>query len=220
MTAYQPAHVLLGPFWARVARCSDSDVEQLNYFDAAQKHGLQPGQVPPVYNYGLAIIIGTSELYSFAGDRALSYSNQVVQASRLFTSGAELVVSYARDNGFPRYTPNPTTYKKFATPNVPLLLLVGTLDPQTENGLGAWFVDGLGANATLTTVPYAAHGTVGPSDPCVLQIATDYLLAFGTRPANTSCLASESAPDFEGSLSSTQEFSLASFGTSDLWNGM
>ncbi len=31
----------------------------------------------------------------------------------------------------------------------------GTLDPNTEYGLGPWFKNGLGANATLLTVPFS-----------------------------------------------------------------
>ncbi len=72
-------HVLLGPFWARVARCSDSDVEQLNFFDDFLGHGLVPSgsnQKPPEYNYGMAIILGVSELYSFSPN-PLSYEQQV-----------------------------------------------------------------------------------------------------------------------------------------------
>jgi len=62
MTASQYAHILMGPFWARVERCSTSDVEQLNFFNT-QRQALEPSAPkPPFYSYGLSIIIGASEV--------------------------------------------------------------------------------------------------------------------------------------------------------------
>jgi len=62
MTASQYAHILMGPFWARVERCSASDVEQLNFFNT-QRQALEPSAPkPPFYSYGLSIIIGASEV--------------------------------------------------------------------------------------------------------------------------------------------------------------
>ena len=144
----------------------------------------------------------------------------MAQTDRLFaTAGVEMLVSRARDvSKFPTYVPNAATYRKFASPTVPLLLLAGTLDPQTPHGLGAWYAKGLGENATLVTVPYAAHGTTNPDDMCVLHMVAEYLVAFGTKPANTTCLKGRHPPDFEGALPGTQDISLGAFGTADLWN--
>ena len=47
--------------------------------------------------------------------------------------GGQLVVSFARNvSKFPTYTPNPDTYLQFAIPTMPILILAGTLDPNTE----------------------------------------------------------------------------------------
>merc|ERR1712185_434472 len=62
-----PQHVVLAPFWARVGRCGASDVEQLNFFHAAQEAAAaQGGPAPPLYTYGAAVAIGASEVFSFA----------------------------------------------------------------------------------------------------------------------------------------------------------
>ena len=160
-------------------------------------------------------------MYSFAAPpKATIYNLQVAQTDRLFaTAGVEMLVSRARDVAkFPTYVPNAATYRKFASPTVPLLLLVGTLDPQTPHGLGPWYAKGLGQNATLVTVPYAAHGTTNPDDMCVLHMVAEYLVAFGAKPANVTCLKGRRPPDFEGELPATQKISLGAFGTTDLWN--
>ena len=159
-----PQHVVLGPFWARVQRCSESDIEQLNYYHSMQEASEPSGLEPPFYTYGISVAIGSSEVYSFAEApyMAATYDEQSFASQRTFaTAGVELLLSHARDvEGFPTYVPDPRTYRKFAQPTMPLQLLVGTLDPQTPYGLGPWFADGLGDASSLVTVPYATHGTV------------------------------------------------------------
>jgi hypothetical protein len=91
---------------------------------------------------------------------------------------------------------------------------------QTPHGLGPWFAAGLGANATLVTVPFAAHGTANPDDMCVLTMVADYLLAFGAAPANTSCLEGRLPPDFDGDLPATDQIARTWFGSAGLWGGM
>ena len=222
MAASQFAHVLMGPFWDRLSRCSASDVDQLNFFDA-YRQALEPsGPIPPAYNYGLSLLIGTSELYSYAVPPAapLTYEQQVAQSTRrLSSAGVELLVSYARDvSKVPLYPPHPAIYRRFAILKAPLLMLVGTLDPQTPHGLGRWFAAGLGPNTRLVTVPFAAHGTLNPGDPCVLEMVSDYLTSFGARTANASCLERRSPPDFEGLTKDVQGTARDAFGTDDLWN--
>jgi hypothetical protein len=97
------------------------------------------------------------------------------------------------------------------------LILVGSLDPQTPQGLGVWFQNGLGKNAKLVTVPYALHGTLDPSNPCVISIATQFFASQGAG-FDSSCLKSIQSPDFDGSEEEAQQISLQAFGTTDLWN--
>lgn len=178
-------------------------------------------QDPLDYSIGYAVNIGVSELYSFA-PTPLSYSQQVTQTARQMSDGsAQFVTSYASDvSSFPHYEVNPATYRTFASPNVPVLILVGTLDPNTENGLGYYFQSGLGSSATLLSIPYSAHGCISYDTPCVNSIALSFFVSLG-QSYNTSCLTTSpdyTIPDFDGVLQSTKDLSMQYFGTEFLWN--
>jgi hypothetical protein len=78
------AHLCLGPMWYRLHRCSESDIEQLNFFNEYQQV-IQNGEVSPLlYSMGVAIVIGSSELYSYS-ETPLSYEDQVRRSSRMFS---------------------------------------------------------------------------------------------------------------------------------------
>ena len=220
LSASNAVHPLLAPFWYRLYRCSPSDVAQLDHFYRARMAGEYAPQSPLDYSYGLAVNIGASEVYSLAGPRAQTYAEQVARTARLLTDGGgQFVSSYARDvSRIPLFTPNPSTYLKFAAPTVPVLVLVGTFDPNTEQGLGPWLQNGLGASAQLLVVPYSAHGTVNPDNPCVDSILVQFLSSLG-QEYNSSCLLNIPQPDWEGTSNATQQLALSFFGTTNLWNG-
>jgi pimeloyl-ACP methyl ester carboxylesterase len=221
LTLRQSWHVVLAPFWARLHRCSEADVAQLNFFHTLQQQTSGVGASLINYGYGVSINIGASELYSFAPpDQQLTYQEQVNRTGQLFgTASPELILSYAIENGFPRYTPNPAYYKKFAQLQQPTKILVGTLDPNTPHGLGVWLQNAYGNNnAELITVPYSAHGTVNPEDPCVLNFVTDWLCSFDQQPLNKSCLAHIPAPDFSGAAATTKAVAKSLFGSGSLWD--
>ena len=67
-------------------RCSDSDVEQLNFFHKYQQSLIHyEGESYLDYSYGLANNIAGNELYSYAGDNALTYNDQVMYTKRLLS---------------------------------------------------------------------------------------------------------------------------------------
>ncbi|KAI9007744.1 Alpha/Beta hydrolase protein [Hyaloraphidium curvatum] len=211
-----PTQVLNGPFWWRLYRCTDSDAEQLNFFGALQQANNKAAD-PSVYSYGLAVVLGASELYTYANNTDMTYAAQVNRTARMLTdAGPQLSVSLARET-VPRYNPDPRVFKRYAKPTMPVMILAGTLDPNTPQGLGPWFRDGLG-NATLVTVPYAAHGTLEPTALCVGSIAFPFLLSFGAVRPGTACLANITAPDFQGDSQQTKLASRQFFGTTDVWN--
>lgn len=223
MTLNQTAHALIAPFWYRLYRCSDSDAAQLNVFHGqmrAQRTRRQDANstVFSEYSVGLAVNIGASELYSY-GNRALAlnYSQQMLLTSRVFADATpELVTSFAREF-WPMYTPNSQTYMTFARPTIPVMVTVGTLDPNTPHGNGPWLVNGLGKTARLITVPFAAHGTFSLEATCADGIISNFLLSTGTE-INTTCLQDIQPPDFDGSQKSTKRLANAFFGTNNLWN--
>lgn len=213
---------LLAPFWLRLYRCSDSDVTELIQFDSVRQAEIGATSDPIDFSFGLGTNIMVNELYSFGTSsvQTLTYDQQLVATGRVLSTGCgELAHSYAKYKfPWPKYTPNPETYLKFASPTYPVLILVGTLDSNTENGLGKWFKDGLGSFATLLHVPYANHGTFAYDAPCVDSIVVEFFSTKGVL-GDTSCLNDLLPPDFDGSENITQELSKKYFGTSYLWGG-
>jgi len=161
----------------------------------------------------VAIAIGTSELYSYS-KTPLSYSQQVQRSARMFASGSvEMLVAYGRNvTDLPLYTVNSTVYMKFAQPKVPVLILVGTFDANTENGLGYWLQEGLGHNTTLLNVPYNSHVTVAYDSPCVNNIVLQFFNSLGTN-YDASCLQQIQEPNWDGSSQTSKNYSYQVFGT-------
>jgi pimeloyl-ACP methyl ester carboxylesterase len=231
------AHVLAGPLWHRLLRCNGTDIAQLEHFKEfrAGADAPHPG-LNKSYTYGLSVVRGASELYSFAapdnpaGGGAsggppppLSWKEQVTRSHRLLADAhPELDISFGRNvSKWPLYTPNPATHRRYAKlpDKLPALLMVGNLDPQTPHGLGIWFQRGLGGASAIKmlTVPWAAHGTVNPIYPCSFGIASAFFKD-PFVPVDTRCLAEVPTPDFDGANSQTQAISASAFGTKDLWN--
>lgn len=220
MVAIKEHQPLLAPLFYRLYRCSDSDVTQLNYFRDWQLSS--ESYIAPTIDdsLGLGLNIAASELYSANKETELSYDEQVQLVGRSFASGGgEIPMSYVRYET--KWTPYEFTAsnRKFAQPKMPVYILVGTLDPNTENGLGAWFRDGLGASAQLIEVPYEVHGTFNYYNTCVQGIVLQILSTRGAGPIDESCLAALPPPDFDGKDEATQQMSLTAFGVTDLWNG-
>jgi pimeloyl-ACP methyl ester carboxylesterase len=207
------SHITEGPFWFRLHRCSASDIEQLNFFNNYEQAILYYSPPAEDYSLGAAVNIAVSEVYSYSKS-PLDYTRQVQRSSRMFAdSGVELMISYARNvTEFPIYQVNPSVYMKFFQPKVPVLILVGTYDANTENGLGAWFQEGLGSMATLLNVPYNSHVTFSYDNPCVNNIILDFFESLGTS-YDASCLQDIPNPDWDGSSQEVQDYSYQLFGT-------
>lgn len=214
------AHTAFNPFWYRLHRCSASDIQQLNLFNANQQIANGPMSSPnPIdYSVGAALNIASSELYSYS-KTPLPYEQQVQRSSRMLAdSGVEMFIAFARNvTDIPLYQVNPSVYMKFAKIKVPVLILVGTLDANTENGLGYWFQEGLGNMSTLLNVPYNAHVTICQFCSCANDLVLQWFNSLGTS-IDSSCLASMPAPDWDGSSQAVQQYSYNLFGTYDLWN--
>jgi pimeloyl-ACP methyl ester carboxylesterase len=213
---------MLGPFWHRLYRCSDSDAEQLTNFHTVRQQELSTGGVVDPLRHSMGY--GTNQggdLYSLAGSGSLTYDQVLEHNVRQFTvEGADMQLSYARDvSGWPFPAANPLTHS-YAAPTATMHMLVGTLDHNTPVGQSQWLKDGLGPNvdARVYVVPYAGHGIIEPANMCALRLATAWLSL--KTDLDTSCLATSVAPpDWDGSEAATQnDLALKYFGTTDLWN--
>ena len=161
----------------------------------------------------MGINIGASELYSFS-KTPLSYSQQKFRDSRMFASSAvELLMSYALNvSNIPTYQVNSSVYMKFFKPKVPVLILVGTYDANTQNGLGYWYQEGLGSMATVLNVPYNCHIPVTYDAPCVDGIVMQWFNSLG-KSYDASCLSQIQEPDWDGSTQISRNYSYTIFGT-------
>ena len=209
---------MLGPFWKRLQRCSDSDVVQLNFF-----RGLTLTPPPPQstsdYSYFVATVSAVADLYSRApAAKVLTYADQVIRSSRAMTdAGPEYTLSLARET-YPVFPPSPF-YMKYANPSMPVLVMVGTFDCNTPNGLGVYMSSGLGKNAQLVNVPFASHGLLSAAAmPCTSNMILSFLLGFGSNAVDATCMSEIPFPDFDGSEDATKDTSFMYFGTRDLWN--
>lgn len=153
-------YILNGPFWWRLYRCSDADVDQLNFYNS-YKQTTQPAEFPPpqAYSYGVAIIVGANEVYSNSRT-PLDYAAQKAQTARMFADASpQFVLSLAREPGNgPVFAPVASTYNRIATPTVPVLIMDATLDSNTFYGNGLFTKNAMGENATLVTVRRAGAG--------------------------------------------------------------
>jgi pimeloyl-ACP methyl ester carboxylesterase len=190
-------------------RCNPTDVEQLQHIikvslASSSVNKFRDASTPKL-SYTLSTNIGASELYALGASRP-SFTNQTLIESQLYVQGLGPSVAFARQ-WWPLYTPNYPTFGKFAKTSTPILLLSRTLDPNTSHAMAHWVWKGLGGNAQLVRVPYAAHGTVNPTAPCVAQIALKFLMSYGLASIDRSCLSQIAPPDFDGTLAATQAIS-------------
>lgn len=128
--------------------------------------------------------------------------------------------SYAMQDTWPRYPVDPVALK-YASPEVPILTLAGTLDPAAPPALvGYGYRDNLkGPHQTFVEIPYGAHvvltsGSVGPDVPgCPAQLLRAFLLdPKSALPVD--CAARVLTPSFDAPTAVATKY----FGTTDLYD--
>jgi hypothetical protein len=210
---------LVAPFWSRLYRCSDSDVEQLIFFNDARQADMATWSAGDPLDYGLAFGINQGmDIYSVSGAMEKNYDEGMVADEREFTCGvsSHAFAEYVSNWPFPAQNNLSITYAK---PSAPVHIMVGTLDANTPVGQSQWIKDAYGpeVDTTIYIVPYASHGLVAPDNLCAADVAAD-LLSLKTD-VDSSCLQTcKPAPDWDGSEEETRDLSMTWFGTRDLWN--
>jgi len=184
---------------------------------------------------GVSQAIGNSELYSFAvpPQQPLDYTQQLQRSTRLLADAtAQRTFSFSRQSML-LYTPNASVFRQYPSPatlsglRAPVLVAVGTLDPNTPHGLGGWFTAGIRrANtagiqgqpaARLLTVPWAAHGLFAANSPCVNGVLAKYVSSWG-GVLDAACLDELPVPDFGGCSAKSAQLAKTWFGSEDMWN--
>jgi len=199
----------------RIERCSEGDVRALLAFSEAL--GLQESFV--FMDPGLdSDILGSHILFSELWDEPAPSLDVIEQAAqRAFVS---LDVAYDVAwlyEPWPRYPRDPMV-DQWAVASLPMLMLNGTLDPQTPMEVAeparARFTDG---HQTFVTIPNAAHATLIQSPTvgggqCGMMV-TDSFLDNPEGRLDLSCLNDLEPIDFNG----VPAYSQFLFGEADMW---
>ncbi len=181
----------------RLNRCDAGDLKVLNQFlYLAQFLGAgfmpetsQPGWAPNPFSQFLNAHILMSEMWT---DPAPSI--QQVQKTFLdaYIAPGASFNSINLFNTWPKYARDEYV-GKFATTDVPVLMLNGTLDPQTPDYYAEAMDKGMqGANKQLVIMPGAAHGTVSQAPTVTNQMCgLELSVAFfkdATKPVEPTCV--------------------------------
>ena len=182
----------------RLDRCDPADELVLNKFLQLMQYmggGMLPDSASPKFaaakpiSQVLNVHILLSEMWT---DPAPAYEKVKADlASALIAPGATRN-SLLLYNQWPRFKRDEFA-GKFATTDTPILMLNGTLDPQTPDFYAQAMYDGVkGSKKRLILLPGAAHGTVTQSPmfsggTCGMELTTQFFAA-PTKKVDDSCL--------------------------------
>jgi pimeloyl-ACP methyl ester carboxylesterase len=202
----------------RIVRCNADDVAALKTF-ANLFSGPPPGGGgggPSLDSDVLGLHIALSEMEE-SPPPAMADLKKLYEGA-LF-SDEDLSIRELYDL-WPRYS-HDAYVGKYPDTKVPILMMNGTLDPQTPLDFAEEVAKHYGgAKQKLVTIPRAAHAVIyqsptslAPHTPCGLTIWRQ-LLADPEATLDTSCTADVMAHDFQGDAQLAQFV----FGTSSLWS--
>ena len=213
---YWDLRILLPAFYYRIGRCSEQDVRAFKWFSNIFL-SLMPSPNTRSFSDVLRQHIGLSELI---GDNPMppevmkEIDATLVATEHLATTGLALL-----DKGWPTY-PTDEYYKQWVSPDVPILMLNGTLDRLTTIDMASRARDNLtGPHQYFVEFPNVCH-VVTESSPvtnifaphCGMQIMLDYMEDPLTHP-DTSCIDDLAPINFRGN----PWMALQVFGTLDIW---
>ncbi|MDB4942370.1 MAG: uncharacterized protein JWP97_1904 [Labilithrix sp.] len=205
----------------RILRCNTADVAALQRFEAAMKSGAGRdlsglASEEDLSSEMLGRNIAFSELESDPPPSRAELAGLLADA--VFTT-PDATIRDEYDN-WPRYDRDELV-GKYPTSSVPVLMMNGTLDPQTPEE----FAENVAShykrqNQGLVVLPRAAHGVImqspveGPaSEPTCGMTLWHQFLTSPTAALDTSCRGAIQGHDFAGSPALAAHF----FGTTTLW---
>ncbi|MBK8258005.1 MAG: alpha/beta fold hydrolase [Polyangiaceae bacterium] len=201
------------PVVHRLERCNATDVDALVQFHSAFVADPLPSLEEKYFGNVLYYNIVFGEMWEASPPTPEQHLTDLSQLEFGFLD----VVSDKLWQTWPKYSePLAAVYPETTDA---LLLLNGTLDPQTplSNAIGA--KDHYKAeHQTFVTVPYASHGAIGgepwsqPSPPCSIQLTLGFI-DDPSAPIQDDCFSLVDTPSFEPDAATSQLF----FGTTDPW---
>ena len=203
----------------RLARCEPADVaaissllevvfggsQEQTYYEALQSQAL-------FWN------VSFGELWPNPGMHPTAAEIDAAQAT-VYIGGGLVPSLYAIQDVWPAY-PDDAWTNAWATPETPVLMLNGDLDPQTPIWLGELAAEHLsGPKQWFVRVPRSAHATIGKTPKpegqevgCGLEMVLAFLDDPSKQPS-TACLASIPEETFTGD----PDLNAYVLGTTDLW---
>lgn len=208
---------LVWPTLARVERCNEADQKAIEKL-FAKYHGADGTDVPIFmrhYSFPLANNIAFSELWT---KEPITKKDLADIRNRAIVS-RDVTEQLATQLGlWPTY-PKDEFVDAFARPQVPMLMMNGTLDPATtiervRPVVPSW----TGPGRTFVEVPDATHALMGNSPTksgpsCGTQLVLSFLSSPGGA-LDTSCVADLKPLDFEGDPKVIEDL----FGTTSAWD--
>ncbi len=189
--------VLIAPLVHRLERCDADDVAVANELLSWVGDGVRRDE-------GLdSVVLQHHVLLSemWGPDDLDAERVAQLESRTLFATGGPVATAELRP-GWPRYEPDPLV-RRWAESDTPLLMLNGTLDPQTPHAIAApagEHFDRPGQH--FVTVDWAAHGVIiqspidGGATSCGLLMIASFL--HDPMQVDTRCLRRLERPDFQG----------------------
>jgi pimeloyl-ACP methyl ester carboxylesterase len=217
---YPYLRVVLPAIYYRLDRCSTEDVSAFKHFLDNVVPLLYPEEVPFAARQGswaLFYHLGLSELMS---DNPMSYEEmKEIDKTLLASMHWSLKTLQLLEKGWPTYETD-MYYRQWASQEVPILMLNGTLDPMIPIDVARIAKQNLtGPNQYLIEVPNATHGVTFNSPvenilapDCGMQIVLDYMEDPLEKP-DPPCLNNPAQINFRGNPLVAKLL----FGVWDLW---
>ena len=219
--------LLLPPLFLRLFRCNAEDQQQLSFFFRVLANLTSVSKPQVLLSSVLQWNIILSEMLTQglvplpSATQAFYHSDALYFASYIPALAAKVSPLW------PKYSLDPYV-GRLPNASLPILLLSGELDPETNQGDSLWAASRFlqASSQGFVSIPYGPHGVLltqasNSEVPCGVQIMSSFLEAgeHGFAQVNTTCVRYLLPPDFEGKLNTTQLLSMQYFGTASFWTG-
>lgn len=224
----------------RLSRCDDRDRAVLDYFFEVLSGGHGGGFATPLRRYedlDASFTLGTHIINTeLLGEMTGAEVQAIADGAYFSTDSSPEMVRVLESGLWPRY-PDDGHHNRFGETARPVLMLNGSLDPQTTMAMAQPSGDFYqGPNQTFVEVPFSPHGTIyasftaesldsymsGSEDyltrVCGFRIMESFIRDPEAAP-DTSCLADLVPVEFSADSMLNQGMSWSVFGTDDMYEG-
>jgi len=185
--------VILPAIFYRISRCNDDDYMTMQYLASLFQHvaGSGSGNI----NNVIQANIGVSEMFSRKQPFPTAEALAAVSDNLMFASYTPSYFGKA-SVVWPVYK-DPLVGKWYNNPEIPIIVLSGLLDPETNYYLALEAKNHLVLPFQgVVTFPYGVHGQVGTK--CGLKVAISFMQVQSVDNTDVACIFQEPLPDFDG----------------------